>query len=99
MGLVEHAHQVVELALEVGGDSLAALALLPVLVLGSLQGLEKERGFSTISSFFNQYPIAKGDMETVHNQVGLMGYYLARVILEALDGQSVAAILDQLNLG
>merc|ERR1719239_484432 len=53
---------VVELALEVGGDSLAALALLPVLVLGSLQGL-------------------------------------ARVILEALDGQSVAAILDQLNNG
>ena len=39
VGLVEHAHQVVELALEVGGDSLAALALLPVLVLGSLQGL------------------------------------------------------------
>merc|ERR1719209_2657622 len=62
VGLVEHAHQVVELALEVGGDSLAALALLPVLVLGSLQGL-------------------------------------ARVILEALDGQSVAAILDQLHNG
>merc|ERR1719341_1706007 len=60
VGLVEHAHQVVKLALEVGGDSLATLALLPVLVLGSLQGL-------------------------------------ARVILEALDGQRVAAILDQLN--
>ena len=53
LGLVEDAHQVVKLALEVGGDSLATLALLPVLVLGSLQGLEKERGYSTISSFFN----------------------------------------------
>ena len=99
VGLVEGGHQVIKLALEVGGDSLATLALLPVLVLGSLQGLEKERGFSIIISFFNQYPIAKGDMETVYSQVGLMGYYLARVILEALDGQSVAAILDQLNLG
>ena len=43
--------------------------------------------------------MAKGDMETVYSQMGHMGYYLARVILEALDGQSVAAILDQLNLG
>ena len=51
--LIESGHQVIELALEVGGDSLATLALLPVLVLGSLQGLEKERGFSTISSFYN----------------------------------------------
>ena len=34
--LVEGAHQVVQLALEVGGDGLAALALLPVLVLRSL---------------------------------------------------------------
>ena len=41
LGLVEGGHQVVELALEVGGDSLAALALLPVLVLGSLQGLAR----------------------------------------------------------
>merc|ERR1719510_383975 len=62
LGLVEGGHQVVELALEVGGDSLAALALLPVLVLGGLQGL-------------------------------------AGVILEALNGQLVATILDQLNNG
>ena len=41
VGLVEGGHQVIELALEVGGDSLAALALLPVLVLGSLQGLAR----------------------------------------------------------
>merc|ERR1719192_1635334 len=41
LGLVEGGHQVVELALEVGGDGLAALALLPVLVLGSLQGLAR----------------------------------------------------------
>ena len=39
--LIESGHQVVELALEVGGDSLATLALLPVLVLGSLQGLAR----------------------------------------------------------
>ena len=39
LGLVEGGHQVVELALEVGGDGLAALALLPVLVLGSLERL------------------------------------------------------------
>ena len=37
--LVEGGHQVVQLALEVGGHGLAALALLTVLVLGSLQGL------------------------------------------------------------
>ena len=55
LGLVEGGHQVVELALEVGGDSLAALALLPVLVLGSLQGLERDIGFSSISSSFNLY--------------------------------------------
>merc|ERR1719394_116686 len=61
-GLVEGGHQVVQLALEVGGHSLAALALLPVLVLGSLQGL-------------------------------------ARVVLEALDGQGVASVLDQLDDG
>ena len=36
LGLVEDAHQVVELALEVGRHSLAALALLTLLVLGSL---------------------------------------------------------------
>ena len=41
LGLVEGGHQVVELALEVGGDSLAALTLLPVLVLGSLQRLPR----------------------------------------------------------
>merc|ERR1712156_651091 len=62
VGLVEGGHQVVQLALEVGGHGLAALALLPVLVLGSLQGL-------------------------------------ARVVLEALDGQGVASVLDQLNDG
>merc|ERR1719454_1634066 len=62
VGLVESGHQVIELALEVGGHGFATLALLPVLVLGSLQGL-------------------------------------ARVILEALDGQGVATILDQLNNG
>merc|ERR1719400_1534556 len=62
LSLVEGGHQVVKLTLEVGGHSLAALALLPVLILGSLQGL-------------------------------------ARVILEALDGQLVAAVLDQLNNG
>ena len=50
LSLVEGAHQVVQLALEVGGHGLTALALLPVLVLRSLQGLEKERGLSTISS-------------------------------------------------
>ena len=41
--LVEGGHQVVELALEVGGHGLASLALLPVLVLGSLQGLKEKR--------------------------------------------------------
>merc|ERR1719433_1862270 len=56
LSLVEGGHQVVELALEVGGHGLATLALLPVLVLGSLQGL-------------------------------------ARVVLEALNGQGVASIL------
>ena len=39
LSLVEGGHQVVELALEVGGHGLAALALLPVLVLGSLERL------------------------------------------------------------
>merc|ERR550539_1077955 len=39
LGLVEGRHQVIQLALEVGGDSLAAALLLPVLVLGGLQGL------------------------------------------------------------
>merc|ERR1719295_395249 len=62
VGLVEGGHQVVQLTLEVGGHGLAALALLPVLVLGSLQGL-------------------------------------ARVVLEALDGQGVATVLDQLDDG
>ena len=55
LGLVEGCHQVVELALEVGGHSLASLALLPVLVLGSLQGLERGIGFSSIGSSFNLY--------------------------------------------
>ena len=54
LGLVEGGHQVVELALEVGGHGLAALALLPVLVLGSLQGLEKEKGFSLTSVFLQE---------------------------------------------
>ena len=36
LGLVEHAHQVIQLTLEVGRHRLAALALLPLLVLGSL---------------------------------------------------------------
>ena len=55
LGLVEGCHQVVQLALEVGGDSLAALALLPVLILGSLQGLERERGVNSFAFllFFN----------------------------------------------
>ena len=48
LGLVEGGHQIVELALEVGGHGLAALALLPLLVLWSLQGLERERDVSTI---------------------------------------------------
>ena len=39
--LVQGHHQVVQLALEVGGDSLAAALLLPVLVLGSLQRLPR----------------------------------------------------------
>ena len=52
-GLVEGGHQVVQLALEVGGHGLAALALLPVLVLRSLQWLEREKEFSTISSSFS----------------------------------------------
>ena len=40
LGLVEGGHQVVKLALEVGGHSLAASLLLPVRgILGSLQGL------------------------------------------------------------
>ena len=36
LGLVEDAHQVVQLSLEVGGHRLATLALLALLVLGSL---------------------------------------------------------------
>ena len=44
LSLVESGHQVIKLALEVGGHGLATLALLPVLVLGSLQGLKKEGG-------------------------------------------------------
>merc|ERR1712242_70051 len=39
VGLVEGGHQVIKLALEEGGHSLAASLLLPVLILGSLQGL------------------------------------------------------------
>ena len=48
LGLVEGGHQVVELALEVGGHGLAALALLPLLILWSLCGLERERDVSTV---------------------------------------------------
>ena len=44
VGLVEHAHQVVKLALEVGGDSLATLALLPILVLWCLDRLTRMVG-------------------------------------------------------
>merc|ERR1712079_903749 len=63
LGLVEGGHQVVKLALEVGGHSLAASLLLPVRgILGSLQGL-------------------------------------ARVVSEALDGQRVDTVLDELNNG
>merc|ERR1712073_240449 len=39
VGLVEGGHQVVKLALEVGGHSLAASLLLPVLILGGLKRL------------------------------------------------------------
>ena len=55
LGLVEGGHQVVQLALEVGGHGLAALALLPVLILGSLQGLERESGVNLFAFllFFN----------------------------------------------
>ena len=74
VGLVEHAHQVVELALEVGGHGLATLALLPVLVLGSLQGLEMESEVSLFAFllYFNMdaicitgqlTKIAKGDFK------------------------------------
>merc|ERR1719356_1970859 len=62
LGLVEGGHQVVKLALEVGGHGLAALTLLPVLVLGGLQGL-------------------------------------ARVVFEALNGERVSSVLDQLDDG
>ena len=44
LGLVEGGHQVVELALEVGGDGLAALALLPILVLWCLDRLTRMVG-------------------------------------------------------
>ena len=55
LGLVEGGHQVVQLALEVGRHGLAALALLPVLILGSLQGLERESGVNLFAFllFFN----------------------------------------------
>merc|ERR1719210_1913819 len=62
VSLVEGGHQVIKLTLEVGGHSLAASLLLPVLVLGSLQGL-------------------------------------AGMVSEALDGQSIATILNKLNNG
>merc|ERR1719150_2567060 len=63
LGLVEGGHQVIKLALEVGGHSLAASLLLPVrCILGSLQGL-------------------------------------AGMVSEALDGQSIATVLDELNNG
>ena len=74
LGLVEGCHQVVQLALEVGGHGLATLALLPVLVLGSLQGLERESGVSLFAFllYFNMdaicitgqlTKIAKGDLK------------------------------------
>ena len=55
LSLVECDHQVVKLALEVGGDGLSTLALLSFLVLRGLHGLEREMGFSSISSSFNLY--------------------------------------------
>ena len=57
LSLVEGCHQVVELALEVGGDSLAALTLLPVLVLGSLKELTYENGiYMTLDSTSRGWP-------------------------------------------
>ena len=57
LGLVEGCHQVVELALEVGGDSLTALTLLPVLVLGSLKELTYEnRIYMTLDSTSRGWP-------------------------------------------
>ena len=41
LGLVEGGHQVVKLALEVGGHGFPALALLPVLVFGGFQRLSR----------------------------------------------------------
>merc|ERR1719356_426666 len=62
LSLVEGGHQIVKLSLEAGRHGLAALALLPVLVLGGFQGL-------------------------------------ARVVLEALNGERVSSVLDQLDDG
>ena len=44
LSLVEGAHQVVQLTLEVRGDGLAALALLPVLVFWCFEGLARMVG-------------------------------------------------------
>ena len=55
LSLVEGDHQVVKLSLEVGGHRLSTLALLSFLVLWGLQGLEREMGFSSISSSSNLY--------------------------------------------
>ena len=53
LGLVEGGHQVVQLTLEVGGDSLAAALLLPVLILGGLQGLA-----GVVSEALNSHGVA-----------------------------------------
>ena len=71
LSLVEGAHQVVQLALEVGGHGLTALALLPVLVLRSLQGLEKERGVQHNQPIYNldaTLPVKEGTR--VYSHVG-----------------------------
>ena len=44
LSLVEGAHQVVQLPLEVGGDGLAPLPLLPVLVFWRFEGLTRMVG-------------------------------------------------------
>ena len=54
--------------------------------------------FDSLSEFqFGEIVIRDG--EAFKRQVGLIGDYLAGVILEALNGQLVATVLDQLNNG
>ena len=48
-GLVEDTHQVVQLALEVGGHRLASLALLTLSVLINLQDLALEREINFVT--------------------------------------------------